>query len=85
MATITDIKKKIFDSGLSFQEKEDLAWLFDGANNEEIEAADELFTENPVWIKRLSDNYKKKRLAFLSNDVELWKQILEEEKSFAAA
>lgn len=85
MATITDIKKTIFGTELSFQEKEDLAWLFDGANDQEIDAANQLFSEDVSWVKRLSDNYKKKKLAFLSDDVELWKQILEEEKSYAAA
>ncbi|MCI0542747.1 hypothetical protein L0Y69_03300 [bacterium] len=85
MSDNTELKKMIFGSELSFDEKEELAWLFADASEEEIDAAKTLFTEDPIWISRLSDNYRKKKLAFLTDDVELWKQILAEEKVYAAA
>ncbi len=83
MPTITDLKKIIFDSDLSFEEKEELSWMFSGGTEEEIAAGVRLFTEDPIWIRRVSDNYRKKKMAFLTDDLDLWKQILEEEKGYA--
>ncbi len=85
MASITELKKIVFNSELSFDEKEELMWFFDGASDAEIAAAIRLFTEDPIWIGRLSDNYRKKKLAFLTDDVKLWKVILAEEKSYLEA
>lgn len=70
----------IFDSELSFSEKEDLGWLFADASDEEIAAAKELFTEDASWIKTLSDNYHSKKMALLADDIQMWKSILESEK-----
>lgn len=83
MPTIADLKKIIFSSDISFQEKEDLGWMFEEATDEEISTAVRLFTEDIAWVRRLSDNYQKTKLAFLTDDLELWKQILEEEKGYA--
>lgn len=86
MATLGDIKVTIFNfPDISFKEKEDLAWVFSDASDEELAAAEKLFAEDKTWIKRLSDNYQKKRLAFLTDDVHLWKTILKEEAGYAAA
>jgi len=75
-----ELKKLIFDSELSFTEKEDLAWLFAEATEEELRAALDLFTEDKVWIKRISDNYHSKKIALLADDAEMWKNILEDEE-----
>jgi hypothetical protein len=75
-----ELKKMIFDSELSFSEKEDLGWLFADATDEEIAAAKELFLEDLAWIKTLSDNYHSKKMALLADDIEMWKNILESEK-----
>ncbi len=74
-----ELKKMLFDSELSFTEKEDMVWLFGGATEEEIQAAIDLFTEDMAWIKKISDNYHSKKIALLADDVEMWKKILEDE------
>ncbi len=78
--TFTDLKKIIFDSEITFSEKEDLAWLFSEATEEEIKAAFDLFMEDRVWIKKISDNYHSKKIALLADDAEMWKKILEDEE-----
>lgn len=78
--TFTDLKKLIFDSELSFSEKEDLAWLFSEASEEEIKAAIDLFEEDAVWIRKISDNYHSKKIALLADDAEMWKSILQDEE-----
>jgi hypothetical protein len=75
-----ELKKLIFASELSFSEKEDLAWLFAEATEEELAAAFDIFTEDPVWIKKISDNYHSKKIALLADDAEMWKKILEDEE-----
>ncbi len=75
-----ELKKLIFDADLSFSEKEDLAWLFAEATEEEVQAAIDLFKEDQVWIKKISDNYHTKKIALLADDAEMWKKILEEEE-----
>lgn len=76
-----ELKKTIFDSAeISFTEKEDLAWLFSDASEEEIQAAIDLFAEDAAWIKKISDNYHSKKIALLADDAEMWKKILEEEE-----
>lgn len=74
------LRKVIFDSELPFAEKEDMAWLFEGATEEEIQAAIDLFMEDSAWIKKISDNYHSKKIALLADDAEMWKKILEDEK-----
>jgi len=78
--TFTDLKKLIFDSELSFSEKEDLAWLFSEASEEEIKAAIDLFEEDTAWIRKISDNYHSKKIALLADDAEMWKSILQDEE-----
>jgi len=78
--TFPELKKLIFDSELSFSEKEDLAWLFAEASEEEIRAAFDLFMEDKVWVKKISDNYHSKKIALLADDAEMWKKILEDEE-----
>lgn len=75
-----ELKKTLFDSELSFTEKEDMVWLFEGATEEEIQAAIDLFTEDHVWIKKISDNYHSKKIALLADDAEMWKKILATEE-----
>jgi hypothetical protein len=75
-----ELKKILFDSDLSFTEKEDMVWLFEGATEEEMRAAIDLFTEDAVWIKKINDNYHSKKIALLADDVEMWKKILDDEK-----
>jgi len=74
-----ELKKIIFDSELSFSEKEDLAWLFTDATEEETQAAIDLFKEDTAWIKKISENYHHKKIALLAVDVGMWKNILEDE------
>jgi hypothetical protein len=74
-----ELKKQLFDSELSFTEKEDMVWMFSDATEEEIQAAIELFSEDRAWIKKISDNYHSKKIALLADDAEMWKKILEEE------
>lgn len=74
-----ELKKILFDSELSFIEKEDMVWLFSDATEEEIQAAIDLFIEDKVWIKKISDNYHHKKIALLADDAEMWKKILEDE------
>ena len=81
--TFPELKKLIFASELSFSEKEDLAWLFAEATEEELCAAFDLFTEDPAWVKKISDNYHSKKIALLADDAEMWKKILEEEEKMA--
>jgi hypothetical protein len=78
--TFPELKKLIFASELSFSEKEDMAWLFADASEEELHAAFDLFTEDAAWIKKMSDNYHSKKIALLADDPEMWKKILEEEE-----
>jgi hypothetical protein len=78
--TFLELKKLIFASELSFSEKEDLAWLFDEATEEELQAAYDLFTEDGAWVKKISDNYHSKKIALLADDAEMWKKILEDEE-----
>gem|GEM_PF-1972909 len=75
-----ELKKIIFDSEISFSEKEDLGWLFADATDEEIAAAHELFTEDSAWIKKISDNYHSKKIALLTDDANMWKKILTDEE-----
>ncbi len=75
-----ELKKLIFDSELSFSEKEDMAWLFAEATEEEVQAAIDLFKEDLAWIKKISDNYHTKKIALLADDAEMWKKILEDEE-----
>ncbi|MCX6739183.1 MAG: hypothetical protein NT098_04005 [Candidatus Parcubacteria bacterium] len=75
-----ELKKLIFDSELSFSEKEDMAWLFAEATEEEVQAAIDLFKEDQAWIKKISDNYHTKKIALLADDAEMWKKILEDEE-----
>ncbi|MCK9352022.1 MAG: hypothetical protein WCT49_03695 [Candidatus Paceibacterota bacterium] len=79
--TFPELKKLIFDSELSFSEKEDLAWLFAEASEDELQAAFDLFTEDKEWIKKISDNYHSKKIALLADDAEMWKKILEDEET----
>lgn len=74
-----ELKKIIFDSGIPFTEKEDLVWLFEGATEEEMRAATDLFLEDGAWIQKISDNYHQKKIALLADDAEMWKKILENE------
>ncbi|MFH1838611.1 MAG: hypothetical protein ABH808_03945 [Candidatus Kuenenbacteria bacterium] len=39
-----------------------------------------LFKEDKSWIRKIYDNYKIKRKAFLNNDENLWGKILDQEK-----
>lgn len=78
-----ELRKIIFDSTIPFAEKEDMAWLFEGATQEEIQAAIDLFLEDSLWIQKISDNYHKKKIALLADDAEMWKKILEEEDRMA--
>ena len=78
--TFPELKKLIFASEISFSEKEDLAWLFAEASEEEINAAFDLFTEDQSWIKKVSDNYHTKKIALLADDAEMWKKLLTEEE-----
>lgn len=74
-----ELRKILFASELSFTEKEDMVWLFEGATEEEMRAAIDLFSEDGAWIKKISDNYHQKKIALLADDVEMWKKILEDE------
>ncbi|TRZ53769.1 hypothetical protein D4R99_00330 [bacterium] len=75
-----ELKKLIFESELSFSEKEDLAWLFAEATEEEVRAAIDLFEEDTAWIRKISDNYHSKKIALLADDAEMWKNILQDEE-----
>ena len=70
----------IFDADITAAEKEDLAWLFADATDEEIEAARALFAEDMEWVRKISENYQNKKIALLADDPEMWKKILESEK-----
>lgn len=74
-----ELKKMLFDSELSFTEKEDMLWMFEGATEEEIQAAIDLFSEDGAWIQKISDNYHSKKMALLADDAEMWKKILADE------
>jgi len=78
-----ELKKIIFDSEISFTEKEDMGWLFADASDEEVQAALDLFNEDREWIKKISENYHTKKIALLADDVDLWKKILQDEENLA--
>lgn len=76
------LKKIIFDSDLSHADKEELFAHFSNAGHEDVNACFSLFKEDSLWIKELIENYKQKKIAFMTDDVELWHRILEREKRF---
>jgi hypothetical protein len=76
MEKYTQLKKLIGESDLHPEEKEDLAWLFAEASEEEVTSCLNLFADKKDWIKSISDNYQLKRIALLSDDAEEWKKIV---------
>jgi hypothetical protein len=74
------IKELLSDSNLSPQDNADLVALFAKANDEELDSAIKLFTENPDWIYKINENYKSKQSAFAADSPALWQDILQKEQ-----
>ena len=80
MDNFQKVKDLISASSLPFSDQIDLIDLFSKGNDSELELIVELFTENQIWIEKISHNYKWKLKALKTKDAEVWKKIVEEEK-----
>jgi hypothetical protein len=80
-AVLEKIKELILNSDLSSSEQDDLIALFADSENRNLEPMLKLFTEDPLWINKIYENYKAKRAAIIAGDAALWQKIIAEEKS----
>lgn len=75
------IKEILSDSDLDSQDQDDLIVLFSMARDEDLEPVVKLFSENPTWIKKISENYKSKEEAITAQNQDLWQKIIQEEEN----
>lgn len=74
------IKELILKSDISDSEKIDLITLFSKAKDEELEPVSDLFSNDLSWVKKISENYKAKQVANITENSDLWKKIINEEE-----
>lgn len=70
------------DSGLDGGDKMKLVDVFAEIPDGLLMDIAKLLEKDPSWIVKLNDNKKKKEQALATGDMELWNQILEEEKQY---
>ena len=74
------IKELVLKSDISLIEQEELMLAFSSASDVDLEPMLKLFSEDQSWIRKISDNYKAKRAAMITEDTELWKRIVQDEE-----
>lgn len=81
MTNLQEIKKLISRSRLSLSDQISLIELYARANDADLEETLKLFTEDPFWIQKISENYKAKRAALVVGDSALWEKIMKAEEA----
>lgn len=74
------IKNLIVSSNLSEEEQKELLVILSQISDKDLKSFLDLFKENKDWIRKIYDNYKIKRKAFVNKDKNLWNEILDQEK-----
>ncbi len=59
---------------------ENLINLFALAQDEDLSIIVKLVEENPAWIAKINENYKRKKEALSKNDQTIWNDILKSER-----
>jgi hypothetical protein len=80
MNNLQKIKDLILKSSISTLDQTSLIELFSRANDSDLENVADLFSKNPTWIEKISENYKAKQATFATGNSELWKKIIETEE-----
>lgn len=80
MSNFEIIKDCISKSSVPFGDQIDLLDLFSKAEDAELSPVAELFTQDGMWVARIHKNYKDKKVAIETKDMELWRRIIEDEK-----
>lgn len=75
------VKNLILKSNLPPLDQEDLITMFSLTTNEELGAVVELFSSDPAWIKKISENAKAKQAVAATGNQEHWQKIVDEEES----
>ena len=75
------IKELILKSNLPLIDQNELIAAFARTNDLSLKGVLKLFTEDNLWIKRISENYKAKREALTAGNYSMWQKIVKEEES----
>ena len=74
------IKRVIAESNLAQEEKDEFSQIISKANTEQLQAIENILSENPEFVATLYKNYKDKLSALAEKDTHQWKKILDKEK-----
>ena len=74
------IKDLLVKSDLTIEDQEQLVGLFSNTKDDRLKDTAKLFLENPEWILKMNQNYKKKKIAIENTDKEMWSEIVSEEE-----
>lgn len=73
-------KELLKKSDLSQSEQDELLILFARAADEELEPMLKLLSEQPKWLKKISDNYKIKQAAITAKNPASWQKVIQDEE-----
>lgn len=76
------IKAKVNASSISVEDKKTVLDMFAEVTDEALIDIADLFEESPHWVEKFNDNRKAKQRAVATNDPNLWREILEQEKKY---
>lgn len=68
-------------SVLSAQERDDFLVLISRTTDEKLEPLAALFAEDSNWIRKISENFKAKQVAFAGKSKTAWAKILKGEET----
>ncbi|PCH91542.1 hypothetical protein COB18_00990 [Candidatus Kaiserbacteria bacterium] len=78
--TFQKIHEIIEKSNLSNEEKRDFTELFAQTKESALRPVLTLLTNDPIWIEKLYKNYRAKKDAMVTGNMEAWKDAITKEK-----
>lgn len=79
ITNLEKIKNILQSSGLSSQDQNELLTLFSFAVDEELELLVGLFSKDKTYITVINENYKRKKEALATRNMNLWQKIVQDE------
>lgn len=79
--SLARIKELLSASSLGQNEQDELFVVFSMFGKARIGSIEQIFSQDPSLILKISENYKAKQEAIKSNNVDLFKKIVQDEQS----
>jgi hypothetical protein len=82
MTNFETIRGLIQNSALSTDDKQKLIDVFADMPDEALLDTAKLLEKDSTWIEKISENRKKKEEALTTGNMDLWNEIIQEEKQY---